>query len=82
LGGEVEAEGLGLRDLAGAGALFLVEWPEKGGAAVPRPDMDLHLDYAGAGRSARLAGLTPCGETWLEKLVHDTSLRSYVSNIT
>jgi tRNA threonylcarbamoyladenosine biosynthesis protein TsaE len=82
LSGEAEAEGLGLRDLAGPGSLFLVEWPEKGGAAVPRPDVELRFDYHGEGRAARLAGLTVNGAHWLQNLGHDTSLRSYVSNIT
>lgn len=82
LSGAGEAEGLGLRDLAGPGSLFLIEWPEKGGAAVPQPDLDLRLDYQGDGRGARLAGLTALGAAWLENLGHDASLTPYVSNIT
>ena len=65
LSGEAEAQGLGLRDLADARCLLLVEWPEKGGAAVPQPDVELHLEYAGDGRVARFSSLTDLGERWL-----------------
>jgi tRNA threonylcarbamoyladenosine biosynthesis protein TsaE len=82
LSGESEVEGLGLRDLAGPGALFLIEWPEKGGAAVPRADLDLRLDYQGEGRSARGIALSEIGGRWMGNLGHDASLRPYVSNIT
>jgi tRNA threonylcarbamoyladenosine biosynthesis protein TsaE len=82
LSGEAEAEGLGLRDLAGPECLILVEWPEKGGAAVPRPDVELGLAYAGDGRLARLASLTVSGGHWLKNLGDDTRLTPYVSNKT
>ena len=82
LRGEAEAEDLALRDMAGPGCLLLVEWPEKGGAAVPKPDLDLSLDYRGEGRAAHLAGRTERGDEWLANLGQDASLRPYVSNIT
>jgi tRNA threonylcarbamoyladenosine biosynthesis protein TsaE len=82
LGTASEAEGLGLRDLTGRDCLFLIEWPEKGGAAVPRPDVDLRLDYHGDGRTAHLVGLSVTGDVWLKKLGYDASLAAYVSNIT
>jgi tRNA threonylcarbamoyladenosine biosynthesis protein TsaE len=77
-----EVDELGLRDLAGPGCLLLVEWPEKGGAALPPADLELTLQYAGAARAAQLRAKTPLGNLWLENLGHDTSLRSYVSNLT
>jgi len=49
---EVEVDELGLRDLVGPGCLLMVEWPEKGGAAVPPADVDLTLRYLGDGREA------------------------------
>ncbi len=82
LSGASEAEGLGLRDLAGAGSLIMVEWPEKGGAAVPRPDVDLHLAYEREARSAQLGSLSSIGERWLRNLSDDARLTPYVSNIT
>jgi tRNA threonylcarbamoyladenosine biosynthesis protein TsaE len=77
-----EVDELGLRDLVGPGCLLLVEWPEKGGGALPPADLDLSFSYAGEGRQVRLAANTTLGNEWLSNLGHDTSLRSYVSNLT
>jgi tRNA threonylcarbamoyladenosine biosynthesis protein TsaE len=77
-----EVEELGLRDLTGPGFLMLIEWPEKGGAAVPPADLDLFLSYAGESRIASLHAASEAGERWLTKLGLDSSLVPYVSNIT
>jgi tRNA threonylcarbamoyladenosine biosynthesis protein TsaE len=77
-----EVEELGLRDLAGPGCLLLVEWPDKGGAALPPADLDLTLRYAGEGRQARLFAKTPLAVRWSQNLARDTSLIPYVSNLT
>lgn len=77
-----EVDELGLRDLTGPGYLMLVEWPEKGGRAVPRPDLVLQLQYAGEGRAAVVGAVSDVGEGWISKLAIDTSLSPYVSNIT
>ncbi len=77
-----EVEELGLRDMTGPGYLMLIEWPEKGGAAVPRADLHLQLLYAGEARAARLNAGSGVGAAWLDKLVLDTSLSLYVSNLT
>jgi tRNA threonylcarbamoyladenosine biosynthesis protein TsaE len=82
LSGESEAEGLGLRDLAGPGCLVMVEWPERGGGAVPRPDVAMRLAYEQEARRAQLRSLTSAGERWLRNLGDDTRLIPYVSNIT
>jgi tRNA threonylcarbamoyladenosine biosynthesis protein TsaE len=79
---EAEVDELGLRDLVGPGCLLMVEWPERGGAALPPADVDLTLRYAGDARQARLHPSTPLGLAWLQNLGHDTSLSFYVSNIT
>jgi tRNA threonylcarbamoyladenosine biosynthesis protein TsaE len=50
-----ELEFLGLRELATARALWLVEWAERGGDRLPPPDWVLTLAFAGQGR--RVAGL-------------------------
>jgi len=78
----VEVEELGLRDMTGPGYLMLIEWPEKGGAAVPRADLHLQLLYAGVARAARLNASSEVGAAWLDKLAIDTSLKPYVSNLT
>jgi tRNA threonylcarbamoyladenosine biosynthesis protein TsaE len=77
-----EVEELGLRDLLGPATLLLIEWPERGFDALPPADMELALDYAGEGRRASLAASTGLGQAWLGKLVLDTSLSPYVSNLT
>ena len=77
-----EVDELGLRDLTGPGYLMLIEWPEKGGAAVPPADLDLELRYEGEARAARLTAASAIGEHWRAKLVTDNSLMAYVSNLT
>jgi tRNA threonylcarbamoyladenosine biosynthesis protein TsaE len=77
-----EAQDLGLRDLAGPQTLLMVEWPERGGAAVPRADAALSLSYEGAARRAQLRPLTAQGEAWTRNLGDDTRLAPYVVNIT
>jgi tRNA threonylcarbamoyladenosine biosynthesis protein TsaE len=77
-----EVEDLGLRDLTGPTSLMLIEWPEKGGAAVPTADLDVALEYAGESRAATLQAMSDLGCTWLTMLALDTSLRPYVSNLT
>ena len=67
-----EVDELGLRDWAGAGCLMLVEWPERGGAALPAADLELLLNYAGDARQARAQAKSPLGADWLGNL--DTTL--------
>lgn len=82
LRGPVEVEELGLREYLDGKGLLLVEWPEKGAAALPPADVELTLTYLGNSRQASLAGPTARGRRWLDKLAHDTSLSPYVSNLT
>jgi tRNA threonylcarbamoyladenosine biosynthesis protein TsaE len=77
-----EVEELGLRDLLDERHLLLIEWPEKGGLAVPAADLELHLEYAGEGRLAALTARRPLGDRWLTNLVQDNRLVPYVSNLT
>ena len=77
-----EIDELGLRDSVGPGCLLLVEWPEKGGGALPPADVNLQLSYAGDARRACLSAETPLGQAWLGNLARDNSLVPYVSNLT
>jgi tRNA threonylcarbamoyladenosine biosynthesis protein TsaE len=77
-----EVEELGLRDMTGSGYLMLIEWPEKGGVAVPPADLNLQLVYRGDARLASLAAGSATGKAWLTKLAIDNSLSIYVSNLT
>lgn len=63
-----ELEWLGLDALAEPAAIVLVEWPERGQAALPEPDMEIRLGYSGAGRHARLQAKTARGERALARL--------------
>ncbi len=77
-----EVEELGLRDMVGPGYLMLIEWPEKGGGAVPPSDLIVQLTYRGDARAAVLGVGSEIGKAWLTKLAIDSSLAPYVSNLT
>jgi tRNA threonylcarbamoyladenosine biosynthesis protein TsaE len=76
-----EVDELGLRDLTGPGSLLMVEWPEKGGAALPPADLNVALGYAGEARRAGVSAQTSLGTEWVRNLGRDTSLSTYVSNL-
>jgi tRNA threonylcarbamoyladenosine biosynthesis protein TsaE len=63
-----ELEQLGLRDYFSAATLWLVEWPEHAAGALPVPDLTLHLEYAGDGRSALIEARSDAGQRWLALL--------------
>ena len=63
-----EWENSGFREYFGPHAACLVEWPERVGAALGTPDVELQLDFAPVGRRARLSSRTPSGEAWLSSL--------------
>lgn len=74
IGDAGELEFLGLDE--GAAVLWLVEWPERGAAALPPADLHVELEVEGAGRSARLTGASPRGEHWLARLAAEAQLRA------
>jgi tRNA threonylcarbamoyladenosine biosynthesis protein TsaE len=80
--GAAEVDELGLRDYFDPGCLLLIEWPEKGGDAVPAADLALTLEYAQSGRRGALHAASGLGEAWLQNLRIDTRLASYVYNLT
>ena len=63
-----EWEGAGFREYFNPQSICLVEWPEKGGTLLPAPDLDIRLEIAGEGRSARLSGRTEEGRRCVERL--------------
>lgn len=69
--GELEFLGLDAED----GTLWLVEWPERGRAALPVADLRVELAIEAGGRSARVAGEGPAGQAWVERLAADPQLR-------
>ena len=77
LGDPEELEYVGGRDYFDAGALCLVEWPERGGGWLPSPDLDVYLDYAVApgegdgGRRARVVARSEAGRGALARLAQE-----------
>jgi tRNA threonylcarbamoyladenosine biosynthesis protein TsaE len=63
-----ELEYLGVRELATRDAVLLVEWPEKGGDALPRPDLELALGHAGSRRDLDARAATATGAAVLARL--------------
>lgn len=49
-------------------ALWLVEWPERGAAALPPADMAIELAIEGAGRRFTAKAGSPTGQDWLAAL--------------
>jgi len=88
LSGPSDLEALGLREYLGADHIILIEWPERGGAALPGPDLDLELRYAnegsgtGGGRQAVLRAGSNLGRAWSQDLRIDSRLMPYLSNLT
>lgn len=76
----LEVEELGLRDLLEPGTLLLIEWPERGGVAVPAADLQIHLEHADDARRARVSAASRGSEWLVSKLAHDASLTPYLSN--
>ena len=58
--GELEYLGLDGEEVV----LWLVEWPERGEAALPVPDLRIHLAIDGVGRRVELEACSPAGEAW------------------
>ncbi len=66
IGDAGELEFLGLDE--GAAVLWLVEWPERGAAALPQADLRVSLAVEGGGRSVRLDAGSQAGQGWIERL--------------
>lgn len=69
-----ELDFLGLDELAGSARIWLVEWPERGGRALPPADVRIALAVAGDGRTATLDATSPVGQRWLAALTEKGGL--------
>jgi tRNA threonylcarbamoyladenosine biosynthesis protein TsaE len=47
--------------------ICLVEWPERAGAVLPQPDLEISLSYAGTGREISLTSHSEAGARCLAK---------------
>jgi tRNA threonylcarbamoyladenosine biosynthesis protein TsaE len=63
-----ELEWLGMDALGDSAAVVLIEWPQRGAGAIPAADLEVFLDYAGAGRRATLRAGSARGERLLDRL--------------
>ena len=63
IGDGAELEFLGLDDTDAA--LWLVEWPERGGGSLPAADLRVALAIEGDGRRCELQAITAAGRDWL-----------------
>jgi tRNA threonylcarbamoyladenosine biosynthesis protein TsaE len=59
-----------LRDLLLPQSVFLIEWPERGGAAIPDADLVVRIRYAAGdlGREVTLSGGSIPGQSVLQVL--------------
>ncbi|MEY6432637.1 tRNA (adenosine(37)-N6)-threonylcarbamoyltransferase complex ATPase subunit type 1 TsaE [Thioalkalicoccus limnaeus] len=73
LGAPEELEYLGLRDLLDERDLMLVEWAERGQAALPVPDLVICLEHRGDGRLLLLTGRTPRGQAVVAAMASETT---------
>jgi tRNA threonylcarbamoyladenosine biosynthesis protein TsaE len=61
---------LGLEDHFTANAIFFVEWPKKGGAVLPHPDIVLHYKFLAQGRTLEMTAFSQRAVPLLES-VHE-----------
>jgi tRNA threonylcarbamoyladenosine biosynthesis protein TsaE len=61
---ESEWASSGFREYFGPGSVCVVEWPERAGALLPPPDLDLHLEILPHGRRAGLQARGAAGDAW------------------
>lgn len=63
---------LGLADHDNAGAVWLIEWPERAAAVLPRADLEIRLSIDPAGHRVELRALGQVGAAWLTRLGSDS----------
>jgi tRNA threonylcarbamoyladenosine biosynthesis protein TsaE len=71
-----ELEWLGLDELDARETIVLVEWPERGHGALPKSDLEITLEHAGAGRGARLIATSQRGGHWMDYVEEDMAGRA------
>jgi tRNA threonylcarbamoyladenosine biosynthesis protein TsaE len=62
-----ELEPLGLRDFARPGFLWLIEWAERGGSQLPKPDLAVRLTVGADAHEIEARGMSDFGRAWLKR---------------
>jgi tRNA threonylcarbamoyladenosine biosynthesis protein TsaE len=70
-----ELHNLGLREWARGGALWLVEWPERGGGLLPGADLVITLTAGDGGHDIEVSARTEPGAAWINRLGHQAPAR-------
>lgn len=68
LGHPQEVEFLALRDLYTQRSVVMVEWPERAARYLPNPDLVLHFEVSGNGRTVTCMAHSQIGETCLARM--------------
>lgn len=59
---------MGIRDYFSGDNLCLIEWPERGKGILPEPDLEIHLETQGEGRSVVIRARSEQGAHRLNEL--------------
>ena len=68
LGDPEELEYMGIRDYFASRSFRLIEWPERGDGILPDPDIEIHLEREGEGRSVVLRARSELGARLLNEI--------------
>ncbi len=63
-----ELADIGIQDYFCSSSICLIEWPEKGEAFLPSPDLVCHIDFLNHGREIRIEAYSERGKRILAKL--------------
>jgi tRNA threonylcarbamoyladenosine biosynthesis protein TsaE len=55
----------GFREYFNPDSVCIVEWPERAEGLLGQPDLEIRLEFSGAGRSATLIAHSQAGRAWL-----------------
>ena len=58
----------GFRDYFNPDSVCVVEWPERAGDLLSPPDLEIRLEFDGAGRAASLQAHSDPGRSWLSSV--------------
>lgn len=70
-GAPSELDALGYRDYRGLPGLVIVEWPERGGAALGAADLQVAIEHRPVGRRLRIETATNIGRAWRSALRYE-----------